>query len=248
MIIDSIFVLRLTKLWQILFYPRLRRALLKHGVMGGVEHKPVLNRPLATVIDIGANRGQFALAARAITPAKIFSFEPLPGPAKTFASIFDRDDRVVLHKVAVGPSEGQCQMHISSRDDSSSILPITGLQTILFPGTDECSTIDVQIGPLDNFLNSDAIISPAILKLDVQGYEYEALCGCESLLDNITYIYCECSFVELYLGQKLASDVIEWLSARGFHLSGIYNLAVDKQKQPIQADFLFHRPKIGLAL
>ncbi len=80
-----------------------------------------------------------------------------------------------------------------------------------------------------------------MLKLDVQGFEYEALSGCESMLSSFDLIYCECSFVELYSGQKLAADVVDWLSARGFRIKGIFNPAYDGQGQTIQADILFQR-------
>ena len=74
---------------------------------------------------------------------------------------------------------------------------------------------------------------------DMQGFELEALRGCESLLANFEWIYCECSFVELYSGQKLVADVIDWLSNRGFRLMGMYNPSYDRNGQSIQADFLF---------
>lgn len=59
----------------------------------------------------------------------------------------------------------------------------------------------------------------------------------------MTAISCECSFVGLYSGQKLAADVIDWLSARGFGLVGVFNPAYDRCGQAVQADFLFMRKK-----
>jgi len=82
-----------------------------------------------------------------------------------------------------------------------------------------------------------------MLKLDVQGYELSALTGCESLLRHFDWVYCECSYVEFYAGQKLAGEVIEWLAARGFALDGIFNPACDERGQTVQADFLFMRKR-----
>ena len=69
------------KLAAILRVSAWRKALRRHRVAAGVEHAVVL-RQLAgclTVVDIGANRGQFALAARQCFPAaRIVSCEPLP--------------------------------------------------------------------------------------------------------------------------------------------------------------------------
>ena len=80
-----------------------------------------------------------------------------------------------------------------------------------------------------------------MFKLDVQGFELEALRGCESLLGRFEHVYCECSFVPLYEGQALADEVIAWLRERGLRLVGVYNLACDREGQAVQADFLFER-------
>lgn len=213
------------------------------GVAASVEHSSVLhNIDCRTVVDIGANRGQFALAARHHFPkAKIFSFEPLPEPALLFGRVFSSDSAVVLHNVAIGPNAEQCTMHVSGRDDSSSLLPISSLQEKIFPGTGEVESVNVRVAPLHDFLRADDVASPALLKLDVQGFELEALLGCESFLSGFDWIYCECSFVELYTGQKLAADVIDWLANRSYRLKGMYNPAYDRDGQTVQADFLFWR-------
>jgi hypothetical protein len=132
-------------------------------------------------------------------------------------------------------------MHVSGRDDSSSLLPISSVQTAMFPGTGEIATTEVRVGPLEEFVKAEELRSPAMLKLDVQGFEYEALTGCESMLSHFDWVYCECSFVEFYSGQKLAADVIEWLAARGYGLCGVFNSAYDKTGRAVQADFLFQR-------
>lgn len=233
---------RLDKLINIARSPRLLRALLKYRVLAGAEHRHIFLKNLATVIDIGANRGQFALAARRwSSKATIVSFEPLPKPAEMFRTLFFGDKMVKLHEAAIGTHPETRTMHVSARDDSSSLLPITSLQSKIFPGTGEVSTVMVRVAPLEAFVDLQTIIAPALLKLDVQGFEFEALCGCESALPRFDLIYCECSFVELYAGQKLAGDIIDWLSARGFRLKGIFNPAYDTAGQAIQADFLFGR-------
>lgn len=220
---------------------------LRHGVAASIEHTRLLRSlNCRTVVDIGANRGQFALAARHSCPsARIIAFEPLSGPAAVFESVFCGKESVVLHKYAIGPRAEKSSMHVSGRDDSSSLLPISPLQEQIFPGTGEVETIAVQVAPLDAFVKSSAVVDPAMLKLDVQGFELNALKGCESLLRRFTWIYCECSFVELYSGQHLAADVIAWLSNRGFFVKGMYNPSYDNDGIAVQADFLFGRDTLG---
>jgi FkbM family methyltransferase len=230
----------LSKVAQVLRSARFTRAAFQHRVLAGVEHRSILSHPLATIVDIGANRGQFALAARHWAPcARVVSFEPLPGPAAIFRRLFSNDSQVTLHPSAIGPTAETRTIHISARDDSSSLLPISAAQTTFFPGTAEIATTPVPIAPLANFLQPSDIAPPALLKLDVQGFEYDALLGCLSLLPRFQWIYCECSFVELYTGQKLAADVIAFLAENGFHLSGIYNSSYDAAGHCIQSDLLF---------
>ena len=233
---------RLDKLSRAMLSKRLLHALICHRVLAGSEHRPVLSRDLRMVVDIGANRGQFALAVREWAPkARVISFEPLPGPAKLFRRVFSGDGAVTLHEAAIGPAAETKMMHVSARDDSSSLLPISSQQEKLFPGTHEAGTTEVRAAPLEEFLKAEEIPSPAMLKLDVQGFEYEALVGCESMLPHFDRVYCECSFVELYSGQKLAYEVIDWLSDRDFCLIGVFNPAYDRHGRAIQADFLFCR-------
>lgn len=235
----SLLVLRLNKLQTILQFSMLSRVFFKHLVMAGVEHKAVLNRPLSTVVDIGANRGQFALAARAFSGAHVVSFEPLPEVATIFQKVFLNDSSVKLYVAAIGEKSEKKLIHLSARDDSSSLLEITDAQSSFFPGTHEIGTLEVRVGILDEFLTKEEIARPAMLKLDVQGFELQALAGCKSLIGNFDYVYCECSFVELYKNQKLAGEVIDYLRSLGFGLSGIYNPSYDRDGNCIQADLLF---------
>lgn len=238
----DLYVIRIKKIIRILLSPRLVNALLRHGVFAGAEHSSVLNPKLKTIIDIGANKGQFALACREWSPnARIISFEPLKVPSEVFKALFAKDENVKLNMVAIGPRFERTKIHISKKEDSSSILPIGPKQVALYPGTQEKEIIEIDIAPLSLYLKSEDMKTPAMLKLDVQGFEMEALKGCESMLEVIDLIYCECSFIELYNGQKMAYEVIEWLRQRKFNFIGIYNISYSQSGQTIQADFLFKR-------
>jgi len=240
---QTVALTRWGKLRRLLRYPKCWSALFR-GVLASTEHVQVL-RALAhtgcrTVVDIGANRGQFTLAARTIIPtAQLYSFEPLAGPAASFASLFENDEKVTFHECAIGPVRAEAQIHVSARDDSSSLLPIGELQSRIFLGTAEVATQRVQVAPLSQFLSASDVRPPALLKLDVQGYELEALKGCADLLSLFSHVYAECSFLELYRQQALADEIVLFLSECGFVLSGIYNLVRGPDGKPLQGDFLF---------
>ena len=205
------------------------------------EHERLLRLlDCRAIVDVGANRGQFALAAHTLIPdANIISFEPLAQPVKKFRAVFNGTQKVRLCQVAIGPVRSTAEIHVSGRDDSSSLLPITELQNELHPGTAEVGVEKVQVERLVDWLSVEEIIAPALLKLDVQGYEVEALKGCQELLPYFAYLYAECAFIELYRGQAFANEVVTFLQERAFRLAGIYNLAHDKSGRAVQADFFF---------
>lgn len=235
---------KLVKLLRCLSVTGYRNALVQHHVAAAIEHEALLLewRHLRSVIDVGANKGQFALAVRQCCPAaQVISFEPLPDESAVFRSVFNGDASVHLYSSAIGPQSGQVDIHLSAKPDSSSLLPITALQITTFPGTGEIGTLKIHMGPLSEFIEASSIESPAMLKLDVQGFELQALAGCEHLLDRFEVAYVECSFRELYAGQSLAADVVEWMRCRDFGLAGIYNPSYGRGGEPIQADFLFRR-------
>jgi FkbM family methyltransferase len=236
-------IFKIKKLLSILKVPFFIRALLK-GSVAGVEHKSVLDalKSCRHVVDIGANRGQFALISRLCYPdARIDSFEPLDEPSLIYRSVFTNDDRAHLHQSAVGHEVAVATIHVSNRDDSSSLLPISDTQEAMFSGTGEKETRTVHVTPLDDVLSADDIESPALLKIDVQGSELSALRGCETLLVQFSYAYIECSFIELYTGQSFADEIITYLANHRFRVIGVYNMHYDHNGKAVQADFMFER-------
>jgi len=193
-------------------------------------------------VDIGANKGQFTLATRQWSPnAKVIAFEPLKKAADTFKKVFYNDSNVSLYRAAIGPEAGETIIHVSGRDDSSSLLQIGEMQERLYPGTAEVHTERVTLGPLSDFISAEEIFALAMLKLDVQGFELEALSGCKDLLKCFFLVYVECSFVELYQNQAIADEIIAWLRDQGFKLIGVYNLCYDHTGLAVQGDFLFKK-------
>lgn len=233
---------QLRKLCHMLWYRDLRRALFR-GTAAGIEHLGVLRQlHLATVVDVGANVGQFALAVAHVHPrARIIAFEPLARPARVFEGVFAGAPQVHLHRVAIGPSEGLATMHVAERDDSSSLLPISEAQVSLFPWSQRVGIEKVRMAPLHRVIRVDDILPPALLKVDVQGYELNALKACEKFLWRFRYIYVEVSFLPLYVGQCNALDIFMYLSNQGYWLEGIYNIYYACDGRAVQADLLFEK-------
>jgi len=195
------------------------------------------------VIDVGANRGQFTLdVVSALPSARVIAFEPLPSEAAVFRRIFASHPNVELRTHALGSKSERREMHIAKAADSSSLLDFTPRQEAINPGTGVVGAVDVDVLTLDQVLDDlfadRSLPRPSLLKADVQGYELEVLRGGERHLSALGWIYVEVSFVELYRGQPLAYEVVNYLSPRGF---GLVDAVISSRLRgrSIQADFLF---------
>jgi FkbM family methyltransferase len=218
------------------------RAAVRQGVAATVEHRDVgWDADYATVLDVGGHHGQFTLFALERFPdAKIVTFEPQAEGVAKIRSAIAGDARVTIQNYALSDSVGTAELHISKRSDSSSLLPIGEGQTTAYPGTEEATTEEITLETLDNLL-PDPLDGPVLLKIDVQGAELSVLRGAENTLKSVDSIFVECSFVELYEGQALANEVIEFLAARGFRIAGVFGPAYDSDGRCLQVDALFSR-------
>jgi FkbM family methyltransferase len=232
---------RLRKAAALLSRPRFAQAALRHRVAAAVDHLEAIEMTAAaTLIDIGANKGQFSLAFHQCRPtAKIIAFEPLPDAADRYEALFADVPDIVLHRVALSDVATTAVFHVTDRQDSSSLLkPGAGQQKAF--GVREARAIQVSVERLDSRVKLAEVAHPLLIKIDVQGAELQALKGCDDL-EQADFIYVELSFVELYENQPLYNDVANYLEGRGFSLAGVFNQVTTAAFGPTQADFLFKR-------
>jgi FkbM family methyltransferase len=193
------------------------------------------------VIDVGANRGQFALACCCYLPGvPLHSFEPLGSEAAAYRKVVPDEPGSALHSFALGEEPGVAKIHVSARRDSSSLLPIGQLQTAIFPETAEVGTQEIQVRRLDDLPEAWEYGRALLLKLDVQGFELSVLKGATQALTHCQYVYCECSEVELYQGQALSGEIRAFLASHGFRPVLTLNES-RAEGRLIQADYLFER-------
>lgn len=234
---------RFRKALGLLSRPRFAHSMLVHRVAASIEHVPAIHICAArTLLDAGANKGQFSLAFRTLQPeALIIAFEPLPEAADTFERMFAGDQRTHLQRVALAGAEGAATFHVADRADSSSLLtPGTG-QALAF-GVRAARTIEVPVKRLGDCVDFAALPHPVLLKVDVQGGELGVFDGCAQF-DEIDFIYVELSFIELYVNQPLFQDVSAYLAERGFSTIGVFNQVSTREFGPTQVDVLFQRDK-----
>lgn len=234
--------LRAVKLVTILLHRPYRRAL-RHGVAALVEHdRTPLTHDYRTVLDVGANRGQFALVAiRRFPRAQIVCFEPLDAARAKLEHVLDGHAQLRVVASAVADSAGSADLLVSRADDSSSLLVGTDRLLATFPDTAVVERVSVPTERLDALVADCAVVRPMLLKIDVQGAELEVLRGATAILHKTDTVLVECSLVELYAGQALADEVIRFLHAHSFRLVAITSPTLDDTRLVLQADLLFER-------
>lgn len=207
---------RLKKLARIMSVPSHALYLAAFGIAASCENDEFLRgRDFLTIADVGANRGQFLLSAKKNCPkATVISFEPVPSAARKLERLAARLENVQVHRMALGAATGAAAIRVPARDDGSSMaLDLQG------------QTIQVPVHTLDEMLGGRNLARPALLKIDVQGYEMSVLAGAERVLPQFDDLYIEVTFAQLSPRHTPAAAVIAWLQARGFTLMGVYNPA-----------------------
>jgi FkbM family methyltransferase len=200
-----------------------------------------------SVIDIGANKGQFTIAARNILrPAVVHSFEPLPDVVHALERNCARYPEVNVHPFAVGAEDGTATLHVNAHSQSSSLLPIGERHLQAFPQAREIRELSVEVRRLDSILDRSELAGPVLMKIDSQGFEVPVLKGARGVLDCIDLIVAETSFAPMYEGEVPFVGLLEHLHELKFELvRPVDLLADDATGELLQMDVLFRREGSG---
>jgi len=76
----------------------------------------------------------------------------------------------------------------------------------------------IDIRTIDSFVDKNEICIPELVKLDVQGYEIEALKGASRLFGKTEVFILEVSLFEYIKGMPIFSDVINFMSNKGYEV------------------------------
>jgi FkbM family methyltransferase len=219
------------------------RAAMRKRIFPAIEHEPLFaSFRFDTVIDVGANIGQFAVTAHCANPqTRVFCFEPLAGCVERLRALAKDYPRLTIFDHGLGSQAAEFEINVASNLGSSSILDFTDLQLETYPGVTVVGKETIRVDTLDAVATSEMTQGRTLLKMDVQGFELEVLKGAVSTLEQVEAVYLEASFLPLYADQPLASELIVWLDGHGFGLAAIYNVDSGAGSTPSQADCLFLR-------
>ncbi len=205
-------------------------------------------RPIRTVLDVGANIGQFAKQVRAVFPdARLYSFEPLPSAyaqLETWASS-QPGDRVRTFKLAIGDAVGTVEMHHHTDfSPSSSILESISQLGNQFPQTRKQAIEQVPLTTLDAMLAdlSEPLDDEILLKIDTQGYEEYVFRGAPETLNRVAACIVEVNLDALYNGQPDFTTVHSAMSQHGLEYRGNLDQACADDGHVMFLDAVFVRP------
>lgn len=198
---------------------------------------------VTTVIDVGANVGQFAIQLRrAGFTGEIISIEPLSGAFKELSSRAARDPRWHVLRAAAGSEPGEIQINVAANSFSSSVLPMTSAHTDNAPGSEYIAAEHARVTTVQEVVESYSVDpSVTLLKVDTQGFEAEVLAGAGDLVRSFAAIQVEMSFVELYQGQRLFDESYAQMLGWGLHLYALETGFSGADGRLLQCDGLFVR-------
>jgi FkbM family methyltransferase len=196
-----------------------------------------------TVLDIGANIGQFTNTISALLPkAKIYSFEPIPECFEKLCISVKNHDNVKTFNIGLGAESGKISFQYNDFSPASSFLVSTSRLKESFPVADKASSMNVNISRLDDISKELKIGKSLLAKIDVQGYEDKVLAGGEVTLKQSKVIIVETSFEKLYEDQPLFDDIYHLLINWGFsYVGNVDQLEDPKDGKPLQCDAVFIR-------
>jgi FkbM family methyltransferase len=202
------------------------------------------NEPFRTIIDVGANTGQFAREISEIFPdAMLYCFEPLPGPFELLSKWSKKQTGdIVPFNLAVGDKKREVEIKLhEDHTPSSSILNTTELNKQLYPFMRRQRPVSVQQTTLDAvFDESNIEISPEILiKIDVQGYEDRVIAGGHKTFRAASACILEVGLVKLYEGQTGFTELHNMLQDLKYRYMGNLNQTYDNDGHCIFLDAVY---------
>lgn len=162
------------------------------------------------VFDVGAHVGDRVASFRRLG-ARVVAVEPQWAMVRALQLLYGRDRSVTIEAVAVGGQAGKARMLINSDNPTvSSVSPAFVEAARGAPGWETqrwSESADVEVTTLDALIARHGV--PAFVKLDVEGFEAEALSGLSQVVRALSF-----EFTTIQPGVALAC--IEQCVAMGY--------------------------------
>jgi len=169
-----------------------------------------LSEPL--IFDVGAHRGNYSqMLLESFTNVTVYAFEPHPDSYDELTEKF-QSERINVFPYALGNESKTSELHDFA---SKAGTPKASTEPDVFSEIyrSKTETFDIEMTTIDTFLRKNDISTIDLLKIDVEGKEYEVLEGAQETLEagKIDLIQFEFNSMNLLTG-KLLNDFRELLS------------------------------------
>lgn len=156
------------------------------------------------ILDCGANIGIYALRAALCGTNRVFSIEPNPLVFNRLIKNIKTNNltNVIALNTGIGSARGKTKLYWGNSTTGGSIKLDSKLK--------EKNTVDIEITTLDDIVERYNINSIDIIKMDIEGSEYEALIGAKRALDITKTLILE------YHSEDLKNKCESLLQSRGF--------------------------------
>lgn len=164
------------------------------------------------IIDVGAHRGEWTKCALTVFPGvPVLMIEPQDEVQPVLEVLASSHSGVSVIKAGAGAVAGEAVQTIWDDLAGSSFLPPVDAQA-LASGRQRVT----QIVTLDAIMEERPDFRPDIVKLDIQGFELQALLGATTLFGRTEVFILEVSLFEFMPHMPMLHDAIAFMSARGY--------------------------------
>jgi FkbM family methyltransferase len=166
--------------------------------------------------DIGANKGQWTYVFHQLNPQleEVVMFEPQALFAQELQRLKLPMTKKRIFQYALG--EREQKLAISGGTASASLLEASANQHRYFPDSIKQESESAEVRLLDEVYRSNGLHYPDLIKIDVQGYELNALKGAIDVLAHASYLVIELSLREFYLGQPPLWELLRFLDEQQY--------------------------------
>ncbi len=168
------------------------------------------------ILDVGTFEGNtLRLFGKHLPETQIIGFEPNPQMHSISTANTGQFANIRVENIALGDKEGEMEFFVSDNLCASS------LKT--FNDNDEFTlkeTLKVQTTALDKFVPADSKV--LCIKLDIQGFELDALRAGIETLKRTDYVVIEMNNHEKYENCPQYFDIDQFLREQGFGLNNIF--------------------------
>ena len=185
-------------------------------------------KPGDLVFDVGAHVGDRIASFRRLG-ARVVAVEPQPALARTLKLLYGRDRAVAIEPVAVGRSAGSIDLKVNIDNPTVSSASDAFIKAANgapgWEGQQWTKTVRVAVTTLDELVDRYGL--PSFIKLDVEGFEVEAMAGLTRPVPAL-------SFEFTTIQRDLATAGVACCAALGF---ARYNVALGESQSLVHAEW-----------